>query len=77
MPPNGDHGRNAIPWRSHSSTSPLSIGEPYSSESWFCTETRSTIERVSSICSVFALEIPIQRTLPSSWSSLSAPIDSA
>ena len=51
MPPNGDQGRNAIPCRSHSSTSPLPIGEPYSSESWFCTETRSTIARVSSIWS--------------------------
>jgi hypothetical protein len=48
-----------------------------SSESWFCTATISTIERATSICSMFAFESPTQRTLPSSWSSLNAPIVSA
>ena len=45
--------------------------------SWFCTLVTPTIERASSSCSTLALEIPTQRTLPASWSSFSAPIDSA
>jgi hypothetical protein len=55
----------------------LVSGEVYSSDSWFCTETMSAMPSASSIWSASALEMPIQRTLPSSWSSFSAPIASA
>jgi hypothetical protein len=77
MPPSGDHARNAMPRSVHASTSPLAIGDVWRSESWFCTDTTSTIVSASSSCATLAFEMPTQRTLPSSWSSLNAPIDSA
>ena len=77
MPPSGDHGRNAIPCCAAAATSPFCTGDVKSGASWFCTLATPTIERASSSCSTLALEMPTQRTLPSSWSSFSAPIDSA
>ena len=43
------------------------------SDSWFWTETISATSSASSSWSRLQLERPIQRTLPSSWSSLNAP----
>ena len=77
MPPSGDHGRNAIPRSLHASTSPLASGDVKPSESWFWTETISATPSASSSWSTVQLERPIQRTLPSSWSSLNAPTVSA
>ena len=77
MPPSGDQGRNAIPRSLQKSTSPLISGDVKSSDSWFWTETISATSSASSSWSRLQLERPIQRTLPSSWSSLNAPTVSA
>ena len=77
MPPSGDHGRNAMSRCVQASTSPLASGDVKPSESWFWTETISATPSASSSCSTLQLERPIQRTLPSSWSSLNAPTVSA
>ena len=66
-----------MPRSVQASTSPLASGEVKSSESWFWTETISAMPSASSSCSTVQLERPIQRTLPSSWSSLNAPTVSA
>ncbi len=76
-PPNGLHGSQARPSDAQCASSSAENRQP--GENWFCTLASAgpTIERATSICAMFAFEMPTIRTKPSSNSERMAPIDSS